>query len=258
MCCFSGPVRSVQSTKIFARRSARGGLFSEARQALVYEMKIAADAEVAMILPIPTPARSADDAMRFVSLERYDEFFTDVERAFPPPAAAFGPPSRGPQAISGAAPPLVVHSVGAFVASFVPSAADFGRLDARFRIPAGTIDRVPEYAAWGFAVFQLKTSGPGIARIHPMAFDFPTRRGKELFFPTVHVHDGALHPEADFSHVLYGQGIAPSPEWWNPGVRLAEVMKADRTEGLVDLGGTVASKSLVGRRPNRDEWARLA
>jgi hypothetical protein len=258
MCCFSGPVRAVEATKIFARRSAHGGLFATARQALVYEMKVATDAEVAMILPLPTPPRSPEDAVRFVSLELYDDFFADVERAFPPPAAvrsySFGPDL----AISGAAPPLVVHAVGAFVASFVPTSADMGRLDPRFRMAPGTLDAVPEYGDWGFAVFQLKTPGGALARVHPMALDFPTRRPGELFFPTLHVHDGKLHEEAHFAHTLYGQGIASSREWWSAGTPLSRVMKAERCEGLVDLDATVATKSIFGRHPNRDVWATLS
>jgi hypothetical protein len=250
MCCFSGPVRAVESTKIFARRSAAG------RQSLVYEMEVATDAEVAMILPLPTPPRSPEDAVRFVSLELYDDFFADVERAFPPPAAVRSS-SFGPDLALSGAPPLVVHSVGAFVASFVPSVADMSRLDPRFRMAPGTLDAVPEYADWGFAVFQLKTLGGALARVHPMALDFPTRRPGELFFPTLHVHDGRLHEEAQFAHTLYGQGIASSPEWWSAGLPLARVMKAERCEGLVDLDATVAAKSIFGRHPNRDVWATL-
>lgn len=257
MCCFSGPVHAVSATKIFARRSAAASAHAPARQVLVYEMRVAASAEVAMILPIPTPPASADDALRFVSLAGYEDFFSDVERAFPPPAAFRGP-SFGPQPVSRTAPPLVVHSVGAFVASFVPRTVDFARLDARFRIPPGTIERVPEYRDWGFAVFQLTATGLTPARIHPMAFEFPTRRPDALFFPTIHVHDGALHPEADFAHTLYGQGVAAAPEWWSAGLPLGRVMKPALAAGLVDLDATAASRSLAGRLPNRDVWAPLA
>ena len=30
-------------------------------------------------------------------------------------------------------------------------------------------------------------------RVHPMAFEFPTRSPDEIFFPTAHIHDGACH-----------------------------------------------------------------
>jgi hypothetical protein len=142
MCCFSGPVEKVEATNIHAR------MMGAARQLLVYEMRIAARAEVAMILPIPVPAGTAEDAVRFHSLEHYPTVF-----------------------------------------GFAP----------------GTIDRVPAYADWGFAVFQLAPT-KGLASVHPMAFDFPTREPSRLFFPTVHVHDGQLHAEAEFAHQLYAQG----------------------------------------------------
>src|SRR6185503_16274999 len=60
----------------------------------------------------------------------------------------------------------------------------------------------PQYKQYGFAVFKLK---PGAKTIHPMAFSFPRANAKELFFPTVHIHDGEVHPKADFDHFLYCQ-----------------------------------------------------
>ena len=49
MCCFSRPVTSVSSTKIFAR-DAGGG-----RQHLVYSMNYKAAEDLAMVLPLPVP-----------------------------------------------------------------------------------------------------------------------------------------------------------------------------------------------------------
>ena len=51
---------------------------------------------------------------------------------------------------------LKVHSVGKFVASFVPSQSDFDRLDPQFVIPKESWAKLPEYQDFGFAVFQLK------------------------------------------------------------------------------------------------------
>ncbi len=89
-----------------------------------------------------------------------------------------------------------------YVASFVPSVADFVRLDPRFRLPEVLFDAVPHYADYGFAVFQL---APGKVTVHPMALRFPTRDPDRLFFPTVHVHDGRFHAKAKFDHALYFQ-----------------------------------------------------
>ncbi|MGE0402521.1 MAG: hypothetical protein AB7T06_37815, partial [Kofleriaceae bacterium] len=241
---FSGRVERVESTKIFARMTAPG------RQVLAYQMKLAAQAEVAMILPIPVPPGSPEDSVRFISLEAYPRLFDDMDKAFP--VSGFAPPARlAPQARQ-----LAVHEVGAFVASFVPSLADFVRLDPRFRIPAGTIDRVPIYADWGFAVFQLASTGGTTANVHPMAFDMPTRFD-QLFFPTVHVHDGSLPTQAEFSHQLYAQHVVTGPgsTWWPAGPALRTVVDVSRAAGVIDPDATVAKLSLYGSLQNVDTWA---
>src|SRR4051794_14632011 len=114
MCCFSGVVEEVFKTQIFARPSGD-------RQILVYSMDLVAEQELAMILPLPVPPRRPDDAVRFINLESYPEFFSDLNELFPALVTSLG---RDPD---GASVPLAVHSVGQFEASFVPSIADFTR-----------------------------------------------------------------------------------------------------------------------------------
>ena len=93
--------------------------------------------------------------------------------------------------------------MGAFAASYVPSPADFDRLDPRFRLPRAVWEALGGYGDYGFSVFQLQ---PGRkARVHPMAFRFLTRDPSRLFLPTVHVHDGRVRPEAAFDHDLFYQ-----------------------------------------------------
>jgi hypothetical protein len=247
MCCFSGRVQRVESTKIFAR------MIAPHRQVLAYQMKLAADAEVAMILPIPVPPRSPEDAVRFISLEAYPALFDDLDKAFP--VSGFAPQ---PASMTFQVKQLVVHEVGAFVASFVPSLADFHRLDPRFRVPAGTLDLVPIYSDWGFAVFQLGATPGALAKIHPMAFEMPTRFD-QLFFPTVHVHDGTLPTHAEFGHELYAQHVVTGPgsSWWPAGPALRTVMDVERAAGLIDPDATVAKLSMYGTRENVDTWASL-
>ena len=81
MCCFSRPVDRVANTNIFARSGKEG------RQFLVYSMILSAKEDLAMILPIPVPKESKDDAVRFINLEKYPEFFQDMNKGFPPPAS---------------------------------------------------------------------------------------------------------------------------------------------------------------------------
>src|SRR5690606_22829265 len=113
MCIFSGHVGHVASTQIFARR------LPGQRQALIYSMEFAAAEELAMVLPLPMPPGSAEDAVEFVDLSAYSELFVDLKRAFlepiPRSTSVLGWVSGGtPQA------PLAVVSVGDFEASFVP------------------------------------------------------------------------------------------------------------------------------------------
>jgi hypothetical protein len=250
-------VRFVGGTQIFARRAAD----AEPRQLLAYAMNVELDEELAMVLPLPVPPGPAEDSVRFIDLEGYARFFDDVASAFP---AAMQPASRG-FALSAAPPPkLVVHDVGRFEASFVPTRADFARLDPRFRMPEGTWDRLPEYADWGFAVFRLRPSkgllgGAKKQSVHPMAFSFPTREPDALFFPTVHVHDGAVHAEAHFDHALYAQpeGILEAMlGWTRSSGPLGAHVDAARAKGLVDGARGGFREALVGTMPNRDTWLR--
>src|SRR6185503_10226486 len=105
---------------------------------------------------------------------------------------------------------LEVRQVGAYEASFVPTPADFGRLDERFRLPAELWLELKHYRDWGFAVFRLRETA--LAEVHPMAFDFPRRHRDRLFFPTLHLHHGRLEKEAHFDHTLYCQA-EPALNW---------------------------------------------
>ena len=84
MCCFSQPVDYVAGTKVFARPSKDYG------QYLVYSMTLKAGSDLSMILPIPTPKASKENAVGFINLEKYPEFFDDMHNGFPPPPAFRG------------------------------------------------------------------------------------------------------------------------------------------------------------------------
>ena len=248
MCCFSRAVETVGETRIFARFT------GEHRQAVVYQMRYKANEPLAMILPLPTSANAAEDAVKFINLEKYPAFFDDLKLGFPvpKPRATFGGDlSNGPIK----SPKLVVHEVGSFVASFVPKVADFERLDERFRLPASTWEKLPAYRDYGFAVFQLK---PDAQKTHPMAFDFPTRPRAGVFFPTVHIHDGKVHDVAGFDHDLYLQlrdEMAKPPRGWSESDGpAAGFVKIDKTEKLVAGDLHCYRQQLRGKLRNQDTW----
>ncbi len=250
MCCFSRPVERVSKTRIFAR-------FTNAdTQAVVYQMNLKASEDLAMILPLPVHPEHRAEAVKFVNLEDYPAFFEDMAKAFPVvvPQSDSLSWSKGPVP---RAAPLPVEQVGSFEASYVPGVGDFHRLDERFRLPAGTWDKLPAYKDYGFAVFKLK---PGEKKIHPMAMTFRTALTGTLFFPTVHIHDGQVHEKEDFDHTLYAQGwtnaVLGGQEWdESPG--LAEgVVKIKNTKGLVWGGGHLYRSEIRGKRRNEDILAK--
>jgi hypothetical protein len=243
MCCFSGKVQAVADTNIFARAAKHG------RQFLVYSMKLDAKSEVAMILPIPTPKASKEDAVKFISLEKYEDFFADLHTGFPERAA--GGLSLGTKSAPKPGSIKLVE-VGSFIASFVPAIADFSRLDEKFRLASGVWDKLPQYKDWGFAVFQLKK---GAQKIHPMAFEFPRAVPKKLFFPTVHIHDGEVHEKAKFDHMLFAQftGGEMVPDWEeSPQPAEMFLTKLDKAEGIIEGKEHVYRKTMHGTFKNAD------
>jgi hypothetical protein len=240
MCCFTRPVKQVADTNIFARASADG------RQYLVYSMAFAADEDLAMVLPLPVAKRSGEDAVRFINLEGYPEFFADLRAGFPEVASL----GRG-RAAGGARPTLKVVDVGSFEASYVPTVADFDRLDERFRMPAGVWDELPTYRHFGFAVFKLKS---GAHKAHPMAFEFPRANPRQLFFPTVHVHDGRVRKMATFDHALFCQveGGRHVPEWEESPGPAGRFTKADKAQGVLDPQAACWRLRIEGQRVNED------
>jgi hypothetical protein len=246
MCCFTGVVESVSATKIFARPSRDG------RQYLVYSMHVQAKDELAMVLPLPVPKATAEDAVKFINLEKYSSFFDDMAKGFPRPGAgaartysapAFPPPPA----------PLKVVEVGSFEASFVPTVADFARLDKRFRLPEGTWEKLPGYKNYGFAVFKLK---PEKQTYHPMAFEFPRADRRQIFFPTVHIHDGLVHETAEFDHSLYFQlsdaDYSPKRGWVESTVPAGMFMKSKQAQGLLDPDLHCYWRSVRGEQKNAD------
>jgi hypothetical protein len=245
MCCFSRPVQSVSATSIFARSWAEG------RQFLVYSMALRAKEALAMVLPVPVQPGSGEKALTFINLKEYPGFFADLRKGFPEPLG--DRTLRGGLGAPRPAAKLEVVTVGSFEASFVPTVADFSRLDERFRLPAGTWEKLPAYRDYGFAVFKLK---PGEAMIHPMAFSFPRANPAELFFPTVHIHDGKVHETAEFDHVLYcqrGPADLLNLLQWEESIRhAAAFMQLNRAQDLIDGGEHCYKRLLAGPLPNKD------
>lgn len=256
MCIFTKPVISVNNTQIFAR------LTSRCTQYLAYQMNYESRDENAMILPVPVRAPAAESSLRFLDLEPYPELFRDLERGFPfRPSASIGCGMM--LSAPKSARNLVVQKVGNYIASFVPKLADFDRLSEQFRLPAATWNSLPRYKDFGFAVFQLAA---GNLKPHPMAFEFESA-SSSIFFPTLHIHDGAIHDEEDFDHVLYLQHAAldgrvygyRNSETCDPATGLIRseneannFCKTEKAKGIVDGNLLVHRQILRGTQRNQD------
>lgn len=246
MCCFSGPITRVSNTRIFARLDGD-------RQLLAYQMMLSTAHEVAMVLPVPVPPGSREDAVRFIDLSAEPWLFSRLRELFETTGDQQVDGGLGEEAPAAAAERLEVHQVGAFEASFVPSPDDFGRLDRRFRLPSEVLSLLPEYADWGFVVFKLRPAARDTV-FHPMAFSFPTREPGRAYFPCVHVHDGQLHEEAHFDHQLFaqlGRGAVAGATGWR---RSTGVLAAAGAPQVIDPEQLGFYRRLEGTLPNTDLW----
>jgi hypothetical protein len=254
MCIFSLAVESVSKTRIFAR------LTEKETQFLVYQMAYESAETNAMILPIPVRQPTDSNTMRFISLKSYSNFFDDLAKGFPFKSPFISIGCGGPKS---AQTMLDVLNVGNYIASFVPTLSDFSRLDERFTLPASTWAKVPQYANYGFAVFQLAA---GSLTPHPMAFEFKTAT-EEIYFPTLHIHDGEVHKAEEFDHVLYLQHAGFDSRVYpyqnaneldeSTGlVRSEHAAKTfcdiDRCQGIIDGDLLVHYKMIDGIQPNCD------
>lgn len=254
-------MKFVGKTRIFARGTDDG------LQRLVYAMDVEIEDELAMVLPLPVPENGPDDAVTFVDLSGYPDFFDRLECAFPPDYLSMPQAKGGPFRSGTPARTLDVHEVGLFEASFVPKPSDFSRLDARFRLPEHVLAKLVAYRDFGFCVFRLSPKKRGIfglrrprQSVHPMAFVFPRRDPHEVFFPTLHVHDGSVPDRASFDHTLYLQDEGPLGEeldWVSSTTELDRHVDVARAKGLV--AGTLHAKrlGLSGVHPNDDVRLRL-
>src|SRR5262249_57654292 len=87
-------------------------------------------------------------------------------------------------------------------------------------------------------------------------FEFPRRNLDLLYFPTVHVHDRKIHPDAMFDHTLYCQSEPAMEEYlqgWEKSYGQASAfMDIDRAEGVVAPNHHCWRRPPVGRLENKD------
>jgi hypothetical protein len=263
MCCFSMPTE-VDGTNIFARML-RPGVQGLAYQMSFHTKDTSAPDGGAMILPLPVSLPARENSVRFLDLHEYPTLFSDLRSGFPAPEEFTLSRSKSATESAAPQPQLAVVEVGDFIASFVPNQKDFARLSPRFAIRPEVWRKIPAYVDYGFAVFQLKKNA---GSTHPIAFEFDTRMGTQLFFPTVHIHDGEVHERESFSHTLYlqepafdaavsgylgGGKVDSRTQWERSKEHVAKfASKHVSAKGLLDGSALVHRLSLMGELPNVD------
>jgi hypothetical protein len=89
-----------------------------------------------------------------------------------------------------------------------------------------------------------------------MAFEFPRRHVDLLYFPTVHVHDRKVYPDATFDHMLYCQSDPAMEEhlhdWEKSYAQASAFMDIDRAKGVVAPSHYCWRRPLAGRLENKD------
>jgi hypothetical protein len=206
MCIILAQVQHVNATKIFT-------CFTEdqRRQFLVYSNEVETDEDDnVMILPVPNP-----DSVIFVNLSKYSKLFDDLEANF---IKSRRPSYNMTASLSRSAaigdslerPRLVVHDVGSYSASIVPSVNDFDRIDTtHFTLPHDleTILRSTYDSQFGFIVCKLRR---GNHKYHPFAYSHIKHDKNLLFIPTLHYHPHAFGlaktHDADWDHIIYSVG----------------------------------------------------
>jgi hypothetical protein len=239
MCIFSTTVLGVTQTHILIKDWGMGD------QTLIYQMRLHSRTPTAMVLPVPVAKQGL---FKFISMEQYPEFFTDLEKCFGVRDKSLGSTSRSMKSIE-------VQEVGQYVASFVETLDDFSRLDPIFRLKPEILSRLPKYKDFSFAVFALKPSA-NYRKIHPMAFHYSTEFLYELHFPTYHLHDNDLTQVESYDHVLYFQsprvGDSVYPMWdRNPGSILTH-MTQSKVDPYLNTALSVYRREIRGKRANRD------
>jgi len=227
---FSGVVSTVANTRIFARATEQG------TQYLVYQTEYASASDLALIVPIPTPPGTSRDAVRFIDLSAYPEFFVNLASGF----------SIARGGVVNASAQASIQQVGSFNATFLPSLADFSQLDARYRISDEIWKQLPEYNDYGFAVFTLRAAAQ---TMHPIALEFPVRNPNLLYFPTVNLHASTFEQDSYFDHDLFCQAHV---DWLRSYDVAQSFMDIDRAQGILDPNQRVERFTVLGIHPNSD------
>ena len=227
------------------------GCTLQGRQSLALSLRISAATDIGLIVPVPIAPGAAESEVRLLSTDGSQSLFESLASGFSP---ATGRPHRR-DADEEAAPRTVRYAAAqAMRAVYVPSIADFDRVAAHLRLPEAALASRPEYASYGFYVFELP-AGQNV-RIVPMGFDFPTRHPEAVYFPTWYGDPTWMPDEGHRDITVYTQ-FGERLGWEETRETATRFVNASATRGLIAPDRPVQRKILFGDGNNEDLLAAL-
>jgi hypothetical protein len=178
MCIISGPVLSVNSTKILALPSKNGK-----RQLTVYRNAVATPESNTMCLPVPNP-----NSVKFENIPK--EIFKQCSKSFDIRFARGFSDGLTPASLSmnASRSTLQVQSHGSYEVVLVPSMDDLDRVPIHFiTLTSEVVEFLKASYPTNFGVLLCKLK-KGSADYEPFAYSHDIQANDQLFFPTKHYH----------------------------------------------------------------------
>ena len=179
MCIISGPVLSVNSTKILALPSKNGK-----RQLTVYSNAVATPDSNAMCLPVPNP-----HTVKFEQVPK--DIFKQCQNSFriSLPRGFHDTLGMTPATNSFKRAPLPVQSHGSYEVVLVPSMEDLDRIPSHFTtLTSDVVEFLKASYPTNFGVLLCKLKR-GSTDYEPFAYSHNIQANDQLFFPTKHYHN---------------------------------------------------------------------
>jgi hypothetical protein len=247
---FSTPVRVASTFNYFARASRAGA----DHQFLACNFRYEAETAFTLILPLPTPLDAPANAVRFINLSGYDDFFQDVRRGLPALTRDTAKQSLTDRIVEKVRDWLDLDTTQIEFA-FFPTQQVLADMSQQWPLAESVWAALQPYMNFGLVGLKLEA---GSNRLPPIAVEFPRGTSTELFFPTAHnlPRSAALN----LKHVLYAQTPHRSLEWrisTSPGddhrqLLARDFVKVDRTLGLIDPDEPIVARRLSGPNDNFD------
>lgn len=177
MCIISGPVLSVNSTKILALPSKNGK-----RQLTVYRNAVATPDANAMCLPVPNP-----ESVKFEHVPK--DIFKQCQRSFDIRLSrGYTDGNMTLSMNSSKRAHLPIQSHGSYEVVLIPSMDDLDRVPPHFTtLTLDVVEFLKSSYPTNFGVLLCKLKR-GSADYEPFAYSHNIQANDQLFFPTKHYH----------------------------------------------------------------------